>query len=256
VSLKFSIITVCYNSEKTIERTILSVLAQTYQNFEYIIVDGASTDGTIDIIKGYKDKYPCKIKIISEKDDGIYDAMNKGIKLATGDLIGIVNSDDYYEQDALDNVLQVYDEKKYEIIYGMLRTLKNDKEVSIYIKNHQWIEEDMITHPTCFVTRAVYEDYGVYSLEYPFSADYEFMLRMSRNHQVTFQPVYKIISNFSLDGASASIYGYIDTLKLKHLYGLISSRSFFLKITRCKLLVIYKILKSRLAWLRTLRGKY
>jgi len=249
VNLKFSIITVCYNSKKTIERTILSVLAQTYQNYEYIIVDGASTDGTVDIVKSYKEKYPNKIKVISEKDAGIYDAMNKGIKYATGDLIGIVNSDDYYEHDALDNILQTYDGKKYEIIYGMLRTLKKDKEVSVYIKNHQWIEEDMITHPTCFVTRDVYEDYGTYSLEYPFSADYEFMLRMSRNHQVTFKPVYKIISNFSLNGASASIYGYIDTLKLKHFYGLISSKSYFFKVARCKLLVIYEKLKSRLVWL-------
>ena len=109
----------------------------------------------------------------------------------------------------------------------MLRTLKKDKEVSVYIKNHQWIEEDMITHPTCFVTRDVYEDYGAYSLEYPFSADYEFMLRMSQNHQVAFKPVYKVISNFSLDGASNSIDAYTDTLKLKRNYGLISEKKYF-----------------------------
>ena len=237
---KFSIITVCYNSAKTIERTIISVLTQTYQNFEYIFVDGASTDGTTDIIRKYEKKYPDKIKMISEADRGIYDAMNKGIELSKGDLIGIVNSDDYYEKNALQDVEQAYDGGKYEIIYGMLRTIKEGKEFSVYIKNHQWINKDMITHPTCFITRHVYEDYGTYSLKYPFSADYEFMLRMSRNPQIIFKPIYKIISNFNLDGASNSINGYMDTLKLKRDYGLIHETAFWGNLLKCKLRVLYK----------------
>lgn len=120
---KFSIITVCFNSEETIERTIISVLSQSYQNFEYIIVDGASTDGTLGIVEKYVEKYPDKIKLISEKDDGIYDAMNKGIRVASGDLIGIVNSDDYYETDALENISETYDGEKYEIVYGIIHCL-------------------------------------------------------------------------------------------------------------------------------------
>lgn len=223
---KFSIITVCFNSEKTIERTIVSVLSQSYKNFEYIIVDGASTDGTLNIIKSYTEKYPDKIKLISEKDNGIYDAMNKGIRVASGDLIGIVNSDDYYEIDALENISRAYDGKKYEIVYGMLRTVKDGKEVSVYIKNHQWLEEDMITHPTCFVTKGIYDDFGVYSLKYQYSADYEFMLRVSKIPQVVFRPVYKIISNFSIDGASASVNGYIDTLNLQLEYNLIDRKKY------------------------------
>lgn len=237
---KFSIITVCFNSEKTIERTIVSVLSQSYKNFEYIIVDGASTDGTLNIIKSYTKKYPDKIKLISEKDNGIYDAMNKGIRAASGDLIGIVNSDDYYEIDALENISRAYDGKKYEIVYGMLRTIKDGKEVSVYIKNHQWLEEDMITHPTCFVTKGIYDDFGVYSLKYQYSADYEFMLRVSKIPQVVFRTVYKIISNFSLDGASSSIKGYIDTLKLKYRYNLISKKRYYFEIAKSKIALMKK----------------
>ena len=237
---KFSIITVCFNSEKTIERTIISVLSQSYQDFEYIIVDGASTDGTLSIIKNYIKKYPDKIKLISEKDSGIYDAMNKGIRSASGDLIGIVNSDDYYEVDALENISKAYDGEKYEVVYGMLRTIKDGKEVSVYIKNHQWLEKDMITHPTCFITRDTYTDFGVYSLEYRYSADYEFMLRMNRNRKVIFRPVYKIISNFSLDGASSSIKGYMDTLKLKYRYNLISKKKYYFEIAKSKIALMKK----------------
>ena len=99
--MKFSIITPCFNSENTIERTLKSVLNQTYSMYEYIIVDGGSTDSTLDIIRSYKDFFGDKLKVISEPDNGIYDAMNKGISWATGDFVGIVNSDDFYEEDCL-----------------------------------------------------------------------------------------------------------------------------------------------------------
>ena len=104
MSLKISIVTVSYNSGKTIEDTIKSILAQKYDNYEHIIVDGASKDNTIDIIKKYEKKYKGKLKYISEKDKGLYDAMNKGIKMATGDVIGLLNSDDVY---ASNNVLSL-----------------------------------------------------------------------------------------------------------------------------------------------------
>lgn len=237
---KFSIITVCFNSEKMIERTIISVLSQSYQDFEYIIVDGASTDGTLSIIKKYIKKYPNKIKLISEKDHGIYDAMNKGIRSASGNLIGIINSDDYYEVDALENIRNAYSGGAYEIVYGMLRTMRNNKEVSVYIKNHQWLKEDMITHPTCFVTKKTYEEFGVYSLEYRYSADYEFMLRMSQNPRVIFKPVYEIISNFTLDGASGSVKGYMDTLKLKYNYNLISKKRYYFETIKSAITLMRK----------------
>jgi glycosyltransferase involved in cell wall biosynthesis len=157
----FTIITVCYNSEKTIERTIQSVLHQTCQNYEYIIVDGASTDGTMNIVRKYEPLFQGKLKCISEPDQGIYDAMNKGIHEADGKLIGIVNSDDYYEPDALEIIQRTYCGEKYQVLYGLLRTVQNGKEVMVYLKNHENLERDMIAHPSCFITKATYEEFEV-----------------------------------------------------------------------------------------------
>lgn len=239
---KYTIITVCYNSSKTIERTLKSVLNQTYSDYEYIIIDGSSTDDTLSIIEDYKPLFGSKLRVISEPDNGIYDAMNKGIRLASGDLIGIVNSDDYLELDALQNIVDAYDGYQYEIIYGMIRTIRDDKEVQVYIKNHENIDEDMIAHPACFITKKIYDDFGLYSLKYKYSADYEFMLRMKRNDQVKFVEIYKVISNFNIDGASSSIDSYIDTMRLKHEYGLIDDKIYYLLVFKSKL---HKLLSGR-----------
>lgn len=228
----FTIITVCYNSEKTIERTIQSVLHQTCQDYQYIIVDGASTDETMNIVRKYEPLFQGKLKCISEPDQGIYDAMNKGIHEADGKLIGIVNSDDYYEPDALEIIQRTYCGEKYQVLYGLLRTVQNGKEVMVYLKNHENLEQDMIAHPSCFITKATYEEYGVYSLKYPYSADYEFMLRVRKCPEVKFQEIYHIISNFSLDGASGSIKAYRDTMRLKKEYHLISDGSFRKKMLK------------------------
>ena len=239
---KVTIITVCYNSSKTIERTLKSVLNQTYSDYEYIIIDGSSTDDTLSIIEDYKPLFGSKLRVISEPDNGIYDAMNKGIRLASGDLIGIVNSDDYLELDALQNIVDAYDGYQYEIIYGMIRTIRDDKEVQVYIKSHENIDEDMIAHPACFITKKIYDDFGLYSLKYKYSADYEFMLRMKRNDQVKFVEIYKIISNFSIDGASSSIDSYIDTMRLKYEYGLLDAEKYYLLVFKSKL---HKLLSGR-----------
>lgn len=228
----FSIITVCFNSEKTIERTIKSVLEQSCQDYEYILVDGASSDRTLEIIHKYKPLFQGRMKLISEPDKGIYDAMNKGIQAASGELIGIINSDDYYEKDALEKIARAYLGYDYTIIYGMLRTILNGKEVAVYIKNHEFLEKDMIAHPSCFVTKKIYNRFGGYSLQYPYSADYEFMLRIKRQKEVRFTPIYSIISNFSLDGASGSVKAYRDTLKLQHEYRLIGKLEYRVKMIK------------------------
>lgn len=226
----FSIITVCFNSEKTIERTIKSVLEQSFQDYEYIIVDGASRDRTTDIICRYEPLFEGKMKWISEPDNGIYDAMNKGIEMASGELVGIINSDDYYEQDALKKAAQAYDGYDYSVIYGMLRTISEGKEVMVYIKNHEFLDKDMIAHPACFITRKIYKKYGGYSLKYPYSADYDFMLRIKEQKEVQFVETYHILSNFSLDGASGSVKAYRDTLRLQKEYHLIGDREYRVKM--------------------------
>ncbi len=226
----FSIITVCFNSEKTIERTIRSVLEQSLQDYEYIIVDGASKDRTMDIVRRYEPLFKGRMRWSSEPDHGIYDAMNKGIKTASGELVGIVNSDDYYEKNALEKIAEAYDGYEYSVIYGMLRTISGGKEVCVYLKNHEFLEKDMIAHPTCFIAKQIYGKYGEYSLKYPYSADYEFMLRIKKQEEVRFTKVYDIISNFSIDGASGSVRAYRDTLRLLHDWQLINEKEYKVKM--------------------------
>lgn len=228
----FSIITVCFNSEKTIERTIKSVLEQSCRDFEYILVDGASTDRTLDIIREYEPLFEGRMKLISEPDKGIYDAMNKGIGAAKGELIGIVNSDDYYEKDALEKIAAAYQGYEYTIVYGLVRSVIDGKEVMVFLKNHEFLEKDMITHPSCFITKKLYERFGVYSLKYPYSADYEFMLRVKKEKEVKFIETYDIITNFSRGGVSNSVKGYRDTLKLLHEYQLISDKKYYFEMTK------------------------
>ena len=133
-----SVITPCYNSEKTIEKTLVCIENQTYKNIEYIIMDGGSKDKTMDIINRHRDKLPKLLKVVSESDGGIYDAMNKGIKQASGHLIGIVNSDDWYEPDTIEQVVKHYQKQPYEVVYGMQRTLLDGKEKLTVIYHHDF----------------------------------------------------------------------------------------------------------------------
>lgn len=235
---KVSIITVCFNSSKTIRKTFDSVLHQTYEDLEYLVVDGVSTDGTIEIIKEYEPLFQGRMKWISEKDNGIYDAMNKGIRMAQGSLIGIINSDDYYEPDAVEVMVNALAEKKYQILYGAMRTWKDGEEESISISSHRFLKDRMINHPSCFVTKAVYEDFGNYDTQYRSVADYDFMLRMSEKDEVMFKPVYSIIANFSLGGMCSTGDAYMELEKMRRNRGIISEqqyrkicmKSFFYKI--------------------------
>lgn len=220
--VQVSIITVSYNSEKTIRRTMESVLCQSYKNIEYIIIDGASTDSTVNIIKEFEDQFGGRLVWVSEPDDGIYHAMNKGIAMATGDLIGILNSDDYYEPDAVDDMVNALGNEKYQILYGFVRTLKNGEEYSIEIHTHKDLRNEMIAHPSCFVTRQVYADFGTYNTKYKSVADYDFMLRMFDNKKVMFKPVYKLIANFEQGGMSSTAMAWLELLKLQREYGIIT----------------------------------
>lgn len=223
----FTVITVCYNSEKTIERTLKSVLNQTESDYEYLIIDGASTDGTLDIVRKYEPEFGGRLHIFSEKDNGIYDAMNKGIARASGELVGLVNSDDYYELDALENMKKAYlglnvDNRNHVILYGMQRRLRDGEEIEIEFVNHRILGEGMICHPTCFVSRAVYRDFGVYDTNYRSAADLDFLLRIKNTTDTVFVPVYHIISNFELGGMSASGRGAREAARVRCKYGVFS----------------------------------
>lgn len=174
-----SIITVCYNSEKYIKKTIESVLKQSYQNFEYIIIDGSSTDRTLEIIKKYKSKFNDKLRWISEKDDGIYDAMNKGINLAKGELIGIINSNDWYNSKALEIIVNNY-KKDIDIYYGDIYNLDRINNY-IYVRRANGnklnsIKNKMsILHPSCFVSRNWYKKFK-FDEKYRIASDFKFIL--------------------------------------------------------------------------------
>ena len=229
-----SIVTVCFNSEKTIEKTIESVLNQTYKKIEYLIIDGSSTDSTMEIVKKYEPLFEGRMKWISEPDKGIYDAMNKGIRMASGELIGIINSDDFYEPTAVENMISAMSDKPYQILYGAIRTLKDGVERDISISSHLFLREGMIGHPACFVTKRLYNELGVYDTEFVSAADYDFMLRMAENPKVHFQPVYKIIANFATGGMCASSIAYHDLLKVQEKYNIISPQEYKKQIFKSK----------------------
>lgn len=211
--IKVSIITVCFNSQNTISRTIESVLNQTYPNIEYIIVDGKSTDNTLEIINSYSEKYGDRLKVISEKDEGIYDAMNKGIHYSSGTLIGIVNSDDYYEPDAVECMVEAWNGEPMQILHGLMRSLRYGREYSVMLTSAEFLDEKMIQHPSCFVTRDVYDKIGLFDISYRCISDYEFMIRAFESHKVSFKPVYHIIANFDEGGISESSQAKIEKLK-------------------------------------------
>lgn len=199
---KVTIITPCLNSEDTICETIESVLYQTYANIEYIIIDGKSTDNTVNIINKYVPLFRGRLRFISEKDRGIYDAMNKGIKMSTGSLIGIINSDDFYNHDAVENIISNMIDDPYQVIYGYCRLLNRDRITGIVRQRHENLKYGMIPHPTCFVTRKVYQDFGMFLRTFHIVSDYEFMIRLYDSKKVVFIQIREIIANFRTGGTS------------------------------------------------------
>lgn len=177
-----SIITVCYNSEDTIEETILSVSRQNYNLIEYIIIDGGSSDSTIRIINNYKNHIDF---FVSENDFGLYDAMNKGIDNATGDIIGILNSDDLYSSDnVITKVVEAFEKNNFNALYGDLVYV--DRKNTNHIKRYWRSSSSNVTsfiqgwhppHPTLFIKKSVYESYGFFDLNYPLASDFELMFR-------------------------------------------------------------------------------
>ena len=181
--MTISIITVCYNSSKTIARTIESVLAQDGVRLEYLIIDGASKDDTVSIAESYRSQFEkngISYRIQSESDKGIYDAMNKGVLLATGDIVGILNSDDRYAApDVLFSVISAFEQSNAEAVYGNLLYVKGGKPYRYWKsgKPRSFKFGWMPPHPAFFVKKSVYEKYGTFRLDCGINADYELLLR-------------------------------------------------------------------------------
>jgi glycosyltransferase involved in cell wall biosynthesis len=207
--LKISLITVTFNSENTISRCIQSVASQSYKNIEYIVIDGGSTDNTIRIANSYSNVISI---FISEPDQGIYDAMNKGVKHAHGDIIGILNSDDFFaDKNALAAVAAAFTLQGTDIVYGdidyvnpkgkVIRKWRSG-EYKHDIFNRGW----MPPHPAFYCKRALFEELGFYSLEYGTAADYELMLRFMHLNKVSAWHLKKILVKMEIGGVSNKSY--------------------------------------------------
>lgn len=190
--MNISIITITFNSAATLRDTIQSVLSQSYPNIEYILIDGASKDNTVEIIKEYAPLFKGRMRWISEPDKGLYDAMDKGIRMATGDIVGIINSDDYYHRtDVIAQVAERFQEKGIQAIYGDVRFVHPDnldKTVRYYSsKNFSpklFRYGFMPAHPTFFTYRKYFDEFGYYKTDYRIAADYELLIRFLYTHHL------------------------------------------------------------------------
>ena len=205
--LKISIITVVLNSASTIKDTIESIISQNYKYIEYIVIDGGSTDGTIEIVQSY-DKHIAYFS--SEIDSGIYDAMNKGIIAASGDVIGILNSDDFYPNSfVVSNVAESFHRYSCNAVYGDLVYVK-PYDVSKIVRYWQAGEYStlkikngwMLPHPTFFVKKKIYERYGLYDKDLRYSADYEMILKLLYKHNISVYYIPMILVNMRMGGES------------------------------------------------------
>jgi len=207
--MRISIITVCYNSAATIRDAVDSVLAQQGMELEYIVIDGASKDKTIEIVSGYDSKIS---QIISEPDEGIYDAMNKGVARATGEIVGILNSDDFYaDANVLSLVAAAFEAPSVDCVYGDLDYVDAvDTGRVVRAWRSQPYAEGAFrrgwhpAHPSFFVRRSVYERFGMFDTSLPIAADYEFMLRVLERYQLKSVYLPKVMVKMRTGGASNS----------------------------------------------------
>ena len=210
--MKISVITATFNSGKTVRDTIESVLRQTYKDIEYIIVDGKSKDDTLEIVRSYESQFGERIRYVSEPDKGIYDAMNKGIAMATGDIIGILNSDDFYtSDDVLEQVARVMSDAEVDAVYGDVHYVNDDhldKCVRYYTSrpfHRSWMRFGfMPAHPSFYCRRKIYEKYGVFDTSYKVAADFENLLRLIFVNRIHIKYISTDFVTMRMGGASSS----------------------------------------------------
>ena len=205
--LKISIITVSYNSAVTIKDTIESILSQDHENIECIIIDGGSTDGTLEIVRKYSDRISY---FVSELDDGIYDGMNKGIQAATGDIVGILNSDDFYPNSyVISNVAKTFVNQDCDAVYGDLVYVKeNDtSKIARYWQSGEYTIKKikngwMLPHPTFFVKKEMYDRHGYYNTDLKSAADYEMILKLLYKKNISVFYIPMILVKMRMGGRS------------------------------------------------------
>ena len=214
---KVSIITTTYNDSKSLRKTIEQIKAQDYPNIEYIIVDGASKDDTMDVIMEAKAYFGERLTWISEKDSGIYDAINKGLKLATGDYIGLC-FDQFAAPDVISKMVAVMEKEGTDGVHGDLNYMDGEKIVRKWRNGQGNIRTGwMPGHPTLYLKREVYETYGFYKTDYRISADYEFMIRILKDDKVKLSYIPEVLIKMAHGGTSTNSLGaYLEGMKEGH----------------------------------------
>lgn len=209
--IKISIITVTFNRAHVIKRAIDGVLNQKYSNYEYIIVDGGSKDNTVAILKEYEPKFEGRLRWISEADRGLYDAINKGIKMASGDVVGIINSDDYFHRDDTFNIIaNAFSDDKIDAIYAESNHVKKDG--SLYQTNSgksfkRWKMRVgiMPSHQTFYAKRQLFDRFGYYKIDYRIAADFELLLRYFYINRIRTKYIPEALFTFSIGGISTNL---------------------------------------------------
>lgn len=239
--MRVTIITVCYNRKNTIAKAIQSVLEQNYNDIEYIVIDGNSTDGTKEIIETYRDKIS---QYISEPDKGMYDAINKGLKLATGDIIGLMHSDDeFYDKKVITRIASRFDSEKYiDGVYGDGVYVSNDKQERL-IRNRiggvfslKKVKKGWLPlHPTVYLKKNIIDKYGLYNLDFKIASDTEFLLRYLYKYEIKMSYVDSYIVKMRMGGMSTSFKRAFEVLqedyRIYKFHGLAALGTVFLKKT-------------------------
>ncbi|WP_347049765.1 glycosyltransferase family 2 protein [Flavobacterium olei] len=239
--MRVTIITVCYNRKNTIAKAIQSVLEQNYNDIEYIVIDGNSTDGTKEIIETYRDKIS---QYISEPDKGMYDAINKGLKLATGDIIGLMHSDDeFYDKKVISRIASRFDSEKYtEGVYGDGVYVSNDKQERL-IRNRiggvfslKKVKKGWLPlHPTVYLKKNIIDKYGLYNLDFKIASDTEFLLRYLYKYEIKMSYIDSYIVKMRMGGMSTSFKRAFEVLqedyRIYKFHGLAAMGTVFLKKT-------------------------
>jgi glycosyltransferase involved in cell wall biosynthesis len=208
-----SIITIVYNGEKHIEDAIRSVQQQNYPNLQYIIVDGGSTDNTLGIIQQFRDTVT---DLISEKDEGISDAFNKGLLRAKGEIVGMINADDWYADGAIEKAVRAME--GYDVVYGDLQLWRDGQPDFIFTGDHTRLRQEMrINHPTVFVRKNCYDRFGLFDKQYKCAMDYDLLLRLMING-CRFNHLSEVLANMRWDGLSDTrwLLGCRETLSIKN----------------------------------------
>ena len=214
---KVSIITTTYNDKENLKKIIAQVKNQDYANIEYVIVDGGSTDGTLEVIAEAAEYFGSRLKWISEKDKGIYDAINKGIRLSTGDILGCC-FDQYAGPDVISKMVTIMEKEGTDGVHGDLYYMEGDKVVRYWHQGQGNIRFGwMPGHPTLYLRKSVYDKYGLYKTDYRISADYEFMIRILKDDKVKLSYLPEVLIYMSHGGTSTNSLGaYLAGMKEGH----------------------------------------